>query len=111
MMWFLTFIVGLSSVVQAGLNRQMTDPWGLPAAILLNAVMFLIASALYFVAAYYQWVQLPDYLSQLSDLDVVVVCKDRTKKQLVDERVTSLSRPHAAPVSLIMVGNPHADAA
>lgn len=63
MIWFLTFLVGLSSVIQAGLNRQMAEPWGLPATVLLNAVMFLVAAAIYFFLASMELVPLPDYLT------------------------------------------------
>jgi uncharacterized protein involved in exopolysaccharide biosynthesis len=46
---------------------------------------------------------LVNYLSSLSDHDVVVVGKGRTKKQVIDERITRLSRPGSPPVGLILV--------
>ena len=71
MMWLLTFLVGLSSVIQAGLNRQMSDPWGLPAAVLLNAVMFLIASLIYFYLAQQEVVSLPHYLAHRPNISEI----------------------------------------
>lgn len=54
---------------------------------------------------------LVDFISRQSDKDVIVVCKGRTKKQLVDDRMSALSREESDAVSLIMVdeetGAPH----
>ncbi len=59
-----TIFIGLSSIIQAGLNRQMSTPWGLPSTVLLNAIMFLAASAVYFALAKWGWVQLPEALKE-----------------------------------------------
>lgn len=60
----LTIFIGLSSVVQAGLNRQMSTPWGLPSTVLLNAIMFLLASVAYYLFAKNGWVAFPDALKE-----------------------------------------------
>lgn len=60
----LTIFIGLSSVIQAGLNRQMSTPWGLPSTVLLNAIMFLLASAIYFALAKGGWVTFPEALQE-----------------------------------------------
>ena len=44
-----------------------------------------------------------DFLSSLTDQDVIVVGRDRTRKQQVEEQVIRLSKPGAAPVAFIMV--------
>ncbi len=42
---FVPVAVGLAVVLQGGLNRQVSAQWGLAAAIFVNALVFLIASA------------------------------------------------------------------
>lgn len=44
-----------------------------------------------------------DYLSSHSDLDVIVVGKDKTRKNLVEQRVRELGHGGTSPVALIMV--------
>ncbi len=46
-----TLIIGLLAVLQGGINKQFGDSWGLPGAVLINAIVFLVGSiAFYFYA-------------------------------------------------------------
>ncbi len=60
----LTIAIGLSSVIQAGLNRQMGTSWGLPSTVLLNAIMFLLAALIYYGLARLSIVEFPLALSE-----------------------------------------------
>ncbi|MCB0411143.1 MAG: DMT family transporter [Bdellovibrionales bacterium] len=51
MIWILIAVLGFLAVVQGGMNRMIGKDWGLPGAVFLNAIMFLTASA-----AFYIWV-------------------------------------------------------
>lgn len=50
---FLPIAIGAITVVQGGLNRQVTDHWGLAGAILINNIAFFGAGALIYVFARY----------------------------------------------------------
>jgi len=53
MYWYLSLpiIVGSIVVIQGGMNRELAANWGLPGMMLLNSVMYLIASAGFFLIA------------------------------------------------------------
>lgn len=61
---FLTIAIGLASVIQGGLNRQMGMVWGLPSTVLLNALTFLLAAVVYYVIARFFPVPLPESLAE-----------------------------------------------
>lgn len=57
MIWIIIAGVGFLSVYQGGMNRLMSDSWGLPGAVLMNALVFLLASVVFFFGL--QWGMLP----------------------------------------------------
>lgn len=60
--YFLPAIIGLAGVTQGILNRQVSAQWGLAWAVGLNAVLFLIYSAVLLAAVRFFPEVLPDYL-------------------------------------------------
>jgi transporter family-2 protein len=55
MIWMLIGCIGFLSVYQGGMNRLMTNDWGLPGTVLMNALVFLLASALFFFGLQWGW--------------------------------------------------------
>ena len=53
MIWGLIVLVGFLSMYQGGLNRSMAVEWGLPGAVLMNALVFLAASVLFFLGIHW----------------------------------------------------------
>jgi len=56
MYWYLSLpiIVGSIVVIQGGMNRELAASWGLPGMMLLNSVMYLLASLGFFLVARFQ---------------------------------------------------------
>lgn len=50
-MLFLPGLLGLASVMQSALNRQLAKSWGVPAAVLINTLVFLVLSVGFYVSA------------------------------------------------------------
>lgn len=61
---FLTVLIGLASVIQGGLNRQMGTIWGLPSTVLLNALTFLVAAVIYYIIGRFAPVTLPESVAE-----------------------------------------------
>ncbi len=46
-----TLLIGLFAVLQGGLNKQIGMSWGLPGAVLINAIMFLVGALVFYFYA------------------------------------------------------------
>ncbi len=64
MYWYLSLpiIVGAITVIQGGMNREVAESWGLPGMMVLNSVMYLLASLAFFAIAKFQLVPLSPVL-------------------------------------------------
>lgn len=58
----LPFIIGLAGVTQGILNRQVSASWGLAWAVALNALLFVVYSAVLLVFSHFAPQVLPEYL-------------------------------------------------
>lgn len=45
--WIMTVAIGIASVLQGGLNKNLAKDLGLPLAVLINGILFFIAAAVY----------------------------------------------------------------
>ena len=55
MIWILIGAIGFLAVLQGGMNRVMAQSWGLPGTLLLNAIVFLSAAAVFYFSMFSTW--------------------------------------------------------
>ena len=58
---FLPVFLGIAAVIQGGLNRQISDQWGLASAVLFNTLVMLVFTALLLIIAKWKPELLPEF--------------------------------------------------
>ncbi|MEZ4816283.1 MAG: DMT family transporter [Bdellovibrionota bacterium] len=60
------FVIGLLTVLQSGLNKKVSFTVGLPAAIVLNSVIILVISLVFYFGQKQGWIPFPEQLKSTS---------------------------------------------
>lgn len=55
MVWMLIAVIGFLSMYQGGMNRLMTNDWGLPGTLLMNAFIFLLPALIFYWGVKWSW--------------------------------------------------------
>lgn len=66
-MFLLPVLVGFAVVVQAGMNRQIADHWGLAGSVLLNSAVVLALAIVFYVLVRWRPELFPEFLQWPDD--------------------------------------------